>query len=65
MNSDIQDLKARRKTGTAYEQLVNESRISAMLENENADLKVAVVASMESIVALEAERDALQKGGHE
>jgi hypothetical protein len=38
----IDDLKARRGTGTCYEQLVNESRISQMFEAENKRLRDAL-----------------------
>ena len=37
--NDIDDLKARRGTGTAWEQLVRERKIVEMLEGENGKLK--------------------------
>jgi hypothetical protein len=37
--TNIDDLTARRGTGTCYEQLVNESRISQQLEAENKRLR--------------------------
>ena len=39
MNNDMEDLKARRGTGTAWEQLVRERKIVEMLEAENGKLK--------------------------
>jgi hypothetical protein len=35
--SDIDDLKARRQTGTAWEQLQNEAKISGLLERQLAE----------------------------